>query len=398
MKKHILNNCNCIGFGIALSLVYLVLPHRSLAFQVPSIKTLSSRRTVTGLKNYPNNLGLDQEQQQQQQQEIEIYNEIKELMVKHDPILLFASRLLPPNKAKDAFALYAWCRRLDEITDDPDAEINEIQQRLIDWEIRFEILSSKMSDNEKNNHQQLTTTTTTSRSPSDDLMDKALSLCLERNKALTKEPFQDMIKGMKLDAVSNRVISNMEELEEYGYQVAGTVGLMLLPLLIDGDSSDHSTKAQKMEQARPPAIALGKAIQLINILRDARQDAHLGRVYLPQDMLSQENVKNEDIIVKKSSSKGYCNVVKRVAIRADELLQEAQIGKDTLPGVLGPLFVQIIVELYRGYLVKLKKMEYDNLNNVRGDRVKISTLQKLSAVGSAVATFFANENIDKERK
>jgi len=42
-----------------------------------------------------------------------ISSDIKDLMSKHDPILLFASKLLPPATAKDASALYAWCRRLD---------------------------------------------------------------------------------------------------------------------------------------------------------------------------------------------------------------------------------------------------------------------------------------------
>ncbi len=48
--------------------------------------------------------------------------EMKDLMTKHDPILLFASRLLPPTASKDASALYAWCRRLDEIVDDQDED------------------------------------------------------------------------------------------------------------------------------------------------------------------------------------------------------------------------------------------------------------------------------------
>ena len=57
-----------------------------------------------------------------------ISNEIIQLMSQFDPILLFASRLLPPQVAKDASALYSWCRRLDEISDDPTADASTIQQ------------------------------------------------------------------------------------------------------------------------------------------------------------------------------------------------------------------------------------------------------------------------------
>ncbi|KAL9188976.1 hypothetical protein ACHAXT_011466 [Thalassiosira profunda] len=279
-----------------------------------------------------------------------ISEEITALMSKHDPILLFALRLLPPATAGDAAALYAWCRRLDEITDDPDADAPTVKRRLIDWSDRFNALCDGRPV---------------------DGMDEALMQCLQRNAAdLDESPFWDMISGMQSDAVDGRTVANMEELEDYAYQVAGTVGIMLLPLL-DAD----------MEKARAPAIALGKAIQLINILRDATPDAALGRIYLPQDMLASERVSNEDIL-QLQSSEGYRNVVRRVANRAQELLREAERGKSTLPG-LGPVFVQIIVELYRGYLVKLEQMDYDNLNSV-GERVKISTWEKVAALGKAL--------------
>jgi len=281
----------------------------------------------------------------------QISNEITELMKKHDPILLYASRLLPPTTSKDASALYAWCRRLDEITDNVHSDASTIQQQLIEWEDRFDKLS---------------------RGEPVDAMDAALTQCLQRNAGtLDEQPFQDMISGMKSDNIDGiRTIQNMEELEIYCYQVAGTVGCMLLPLL----NAD-------IEKSREPAIALGKSIQLINILRDAKPDAELNRVYLPQDLLQLEGVSNDDILNLKSSD-GYCRVVQRVADRAHALLKEAEIGKNTLPS-LGPLFVQIIVELYRGYLVKLHDLDYDNLN-AEGERVKISTLEKIGATAKAI--------------
>jgi phytoene synthase len=279
-----------------------------------------------------------------------IPQEIENLMSKHDPILLYASRLLPSQTASDASALYAWCRRLDEITDDSEADIFTKKQQLMDWEDRFyKLYNGKPLDE----------------------MDQALYQCIQRNSgSLTKEPFLDMIAGMKSDAVPNRRIKDMAELEEYAYQVAGTVGVMLLPLLI-----------ADVQISCPPAIAMGKSIQLINILRDASSDAALGRIYLPQDMLRIEGVSGDDILMLKSSD-GYCKVVREVATRAQELLLEAERGKSTLPGI-GPLFVQIIVELYRVYLVRLEELGYDNLN-VQGERVKISTMQKLSATVRAL--------------
>jgi phytoene synthase len=280
-------------------------------------------------------------------------------MSKHDPILLYASRLLPASVAMEASALYAWCRRLDEITDNPLSTTKELQVQLEDWQNRFDLLA---------------------KGEPVDAMDAALYECLQRNPNIGTDPFCDMMDGMKADAVveGQRRIQSMEELETYGYQVAGTVGLMLLPLL----------KAPK--EAKDPAVALGTAIQLINILRDATPDAALGRIYLPQDLLQANGVQNEDVVALQSSN-GYRQVVRQVAGRAEDLLREAEVGKSTLPG-LGPLLVQIIVELYRGYLEQLEKLEYNNLKP-GGERVRISTGRKLTATLKALGTMIGGAKL-----
>jgi len=332
---------------------------------------------------------------------------IEGLMAQHDPILLFASRLLPSDKAADASALYAWCRRLDEICDNEDnagGNQEPVREQLDIWQTRFEALwtTTAQDDDDDDDEEE-------SNYPEDDyFMDLALRDCIEKYQGddsssssntslLTRIPFDDMIEGMQSDAVEGRRIQDMDELELYAYRVAGTVGLMLLPLLLSSDENETNTKSSResastllaIEKAREPAICLGKAIQLVNILRDATQDAKLGRIYLPQDMLREEGVDDESILevalhlnpaAAAAAPRGYKNVVKKVSARALELLDSAEIGKDTLPPPLGPLFVQIIVELYRDYLDELKSRDYDNLSSNGGeDRVKISTLRKVKA-------------------
>lgn len=272
---------------------------------------------------------------------------IIELMREHDPILLFASQLLEPSTAADAAALYAWCRRLDELVDNT-LEAKDRQVQLEAWKDRFESLW---------------------QGDPIDSMDAALTETLQR-RCLTRQPFEDMMAGMQADAVDDRRVETQSELEVYAYQVAGTVGLMLLPLL---------NAAQ--EEAKEPAIQLGQAIQLINILRDARADAALGRIYLPQEWLQEYGVLEKDVLTCQASPE-YCRVVERVARRASELLVQAERGRTTLPG-LGPLFVQVIVELYRRYLVELEDRSFDNLSPNRGDRVKISTWSKVGALLTA---------------
>ena len=54
---------------------------------------------------------------------------------------------------------------------------------------------------------------------------------LQRHPSLGRQPFDDMLAGMRADTAVDARIATYDELREYGYQVAGTVGLMLLPLL-----------------------------------------------------------------------------------------------------------------------------------------------------------------------
>lgn len=271
---------------------------------------------------------------------------IRELMSKYDPILLFASKLLKPQLSSDAGALYAWCRRLDQIVDDSSADAPTRRSRLGEWEDRFVRLCEGKPE---------------------DQLDEALLATLKRYPSLEMKPFRDMIQGMKSDAVESRRVASNEELEEYAYQVAGTVGLMLLPLL-------GMDKEEDIAKAKGPAIALGKAIQLTNILRDARPDSALGRIYLPQDEMEALGIAEEDVLAAKSTP-AYRSLVKQKVARANDLLRQAMEGARQLPGA-GPLFVSIIVELYRDYLRELGRRGYDNLST-GGERVKISRVRKL---------------------
>ncbi|VEU34946.1 unnamed protein product [Pseudo-nitzschia multistriata] len=335
---------------------------------------------------------------------------IQSLMVKHDPILLFASRLLSPQKAEEASALYAWCRRLDEICDSEEnsSKPELVQDQLDVWQERFDDLWSDETKEGARKTTRVEPTATTYYSEDDFLMDLALKECIERYQSsgmLTRKPFDDMVQGMKSDAVEKRRIRDMAELELYGYRVAGTVGLMLLPLLLtpedDANDSSSTSAAEAVKTAREPATCLGTAIQLVNILRDATQDAVLGRIYLPTDMLRAEGVTEEDeakwlleAAVGEGMSPapdGYKRVVEKVSNRGYELLAHAEEGRSTLPGPFGPLLVQVIVELYRDYLEELKRRGYDNLQGGSGsnkgtmDRVKISGLRKAQASLRAIA-------------
>jgi phytoene synthase len=97
-----------------------------------------------------------------------------------------------------------------------------------------------------------------------------------RHPAFPRDAVTDFCAGMRADLRGPRHASNAD-LDLYCYQVAGTVGRLMAPLL--------GVAPGREAEADAAARALGAAMQRTNILRDVREDAELGRVYLPDDLL-----------------------------------------------------------------------------------------------------------------
>jgi 15-cis-phytoene synthase len=92
--------------------------------------------------------------------------------------------------------------------------------------------------------------------------------------AIDPQHVNDLLDGIEMDLVPRRY-KTLDELRQYCYYVAGTVGLLSLPLL-------HLAPGVTFEQAAPHAVELCTALQLTNILRDVGDDLAAGRIYLPE--------------------------------------------------------------------------------------------------------------------
>ena len=166
--------------------------------------------------------------------------------------------LMREDARQHVWAIYAWCRRTDDIVDSPRALLNRevLSKDLSEWDERLDgIWNGKPRD----------------------LFDLAMVDTLKAYPRLSIEPFRDMIAGMVMDVpgMGQDRYKNFDELYLYCYRVAGTVGLMTLPIL-------GAAEGYTEEQAAEPAIALGIGLQLTNILRDVGEDLERGRIYLPQ--------------------------------------------------------------------------------------------------------------------
>ena len=126
-----------------------------------------------------------------------------------------------------------------------------------------------------------------------------------------------MLDGLIFDQGNVR-IKNIEELLTYCYRVAGTVGLMVLPVL--GTSTTHT-----LEEAIPPGLSLGIAFQITNILRDVGEDALRGRIYLPREDMARFGVTEEQII-KGVLDENYKDLMKFEIQRARDYYVEAEAG------------------------------------------------------------------------
>ena len=159
----------------------------------------------------------------------------------------WARRLLSDRHAERATRLYGFCRRMDDLADECPSPMAA--------HAAFAVVRSALQTGQSD--------------------DPALHDMLQLMDHCGIDPVipLDLIQGVESDLSEVRV-ADLSELLRYGYRVAGTVGLMMTAAL-----------DVNAPEAMPHAIDLGIAMQLTNICRDVREDALLGRRYLPASMV-----------------------------------------------------------------------------------------------------------------
>ncbi|GMP26775.1 hypothetical protein CsSME_00003071 [Camellia sinensis var. sinensis] len=173
----------------------------------------------------------------------EAYDRCGEVCAEYAKTFYLGTLLMTPERRRAIWAIYVWCRRTDELVDGPNA--SHITPTALDrWESRLEDLF---------------------RGRPFDMLDAALSDTVTKF-PVDIQPFKDMIEGMRLDLKKSRY-KNFDELYLYCYYVAGTVGLMSVPVMGIAPESQATT-----ESVYNAALALGIANQLTNILRDVGEE------------------------------------------------------------------------------------------------------------------------------
>jgi len=169
-------------------------------------------------------------------------------------------RLLPEERREGMFAVYAFCREIDDVADEP-APVADKMTRLREWRREIERIYEAKPQT---------------------LTGRAL-LPIVQEYGLERGDFLALIDGMEMDAVEDIRAPSLGRLELYCDRVAGAVGRLSIRIF-------GATEPQAKNVAR----YLGQALQLTNILRDLKEDAEHGRLYLPEELLDANNVKSRE--------------------------------------------------------------------------------------------------------
>jgi phytoene synthase len=165
-------------------------------------------------------------------------------------------RILPPDRRAAMYAIYAFCRLVDDIADEP-APLETKRAELAAWRARIAGLRQGVAS---------------------DATTRVLAQAMRRFD-LREADFLAVIDGMETDAETVVVAPSWATLDQYCDRVASAVGRLSVRAF--GDASPAADEV---------AFHLGRALQLTNILRDLAEDAARGRLYLPREYLREAGV------------------------------------------------------------------------------------------------------------
>jgi phytoene synthase len=175
--------------------------------------------------------------------------------------------------------------------------------------------------------------------------------------------FHELLDGTEMDQTTTRY-ATFDDLYKYCYRVASAVGLVVLPIF-----------GYKDKAALVPAEACGIAFQLTNILRDVKEDAQMGRIYLPLEDLRRFSVSEDDIMNSRATPQ-FLELMKFEAARAREFYDKARSLLDMIDAdSRGTLAVMIAI--YGGILRKIQESNFAVFDR----RVRLSTAEKVWIVG-----------------
>ena len=274
----------------------------------------------------------------------------------------YAFRVLPQRKSDAMCAVYAFMRKADDIADDESMSIPERREAMQAWVAAWRAARHG--------------------SESDDPVFLALN-DTQKQFGISDALLEELVQGTTMDLdpklVGNQIqtFATFDDLYRYCYLVASVVGLVCIRIFGYSDA-----RAEKL------AEETGIAFQLTNILRDVKEDAERGRIYLPLDLRREFGVGIDRVV---ALSKGaHIQSAERAMLRqigtraqgyyasADKLLP--LIDRDSRAALW------VLVTIYRGLLTRIDVAD----NDVFSQRVTVPTTSKLMILARGMTMAFRN--------
>lgn len=246
-----------------------------------------------------------------------------------------AMRLLPKERRQALFAIYAFCREIDDIADSNEPA-NIRKEQLDRWRKEIASLYGGQPSHE---------------------ISRALMPAVSQYH-LRQEDFIALIEGMEMDAEKDIWAPSLVELDLYCDRVASAVGRL-------------SVRAFGSERAEADQVAyhLGRALQLTNILRDIKEDIERNRFYLPAELLVRHHVLADKNVLSNPSLRLVCRETAKIAEdhfgKAQEYMRQCEKGPMRPAAIMGAV--------YLATLRKLRKMDWQDWSKP----VRVPKWQKL---------------------
>lgn len=296
----------------------------------------------------------------------EAYAACREIAKREAKNFYYSFRVLPQHKSDAMCAIYAFMRRADDIADDESVSIEQRRLVMSQWVAEWRAARAG--------------------APTEDAVFLALNDS-QRRFEIPDALLEELVQGTTMDlepraqnAGEIQTFATFDDLYRYCYLVASVVGLVCIRVF-----GYTNPAAEKL------AEETGVAFQLTNILRDVKEDAERGRVYLPLDMLREHGMTVERV---EALAKGAAlaptdrAMLSALGARAEHYYQSAEkllpmIDADSRAALW------VLVAIYHRLLGKISAAK----NDVFSSRISVPTAEKLSILGWGAAKSFTNRLI-----
>ncbi|MFM9329423.1 phytoene/squalene synthase family protein [Paenibacillus mesotrionivorans] len=255
-----------------------------------------------------------------------------------------AFRFLASPQREAVYVTYAFCRMIDDSVDEPERSSYTVA------ELEANLRSLETADGH--------------------FIWPALRW-LFRSFPVTPEPFYRQMEGQRMDLSLNRY-NTFEELERYCYLVAGTVGEMLVPIL-QGDPAGRETVES--------AVQLGKAMQIVNIIRDVGEDQRRGRRYIPLELMQRYGY-SETEFEHGQVTQGFCDTVDWMMTVARQWMLQGLLGLQDYP-VSSAFCMELAAHSYMAILDEVVHNQYE----VFTKRAMVNPSKKLAILHKTVRRY-----------